>query len=65
MLVSAWLSAELPDEHCSALAQLIELGLEAAEETAGGAVGSELVVLQAAQVELELGGGAINPEICG
>jgi hypothetical protein len=44
-------------QSCPALAQLIELGFETANETAGDAVGGELNVLPAAKIELELGTG--------
>jgi hypothetical protein len=47
----------LPDQHCAALAQLLELGVKAANEAASGAVGCELGVVPTAKVELELGAG--------
>jgi hypothetical protein len=54
-LAGSQLLAQVTDERSPALAELVELVVKAANEVAGGAVGDELLVLPAAQVELELG----------
>ena len=54
-LASSQPLSQLADQGRPALAQSVELGVKAAKEAAGSAVGCELDVLPTAKVELELG----------